>query len=312
METLDPSFMAATSGAGAFTQLVFLRCWRSIWSGFHALGTLMSVGLMMLPAAIARFWTRRLDLTIAIAAALAMISGLLGPRRVLCVRPAVRPDRLFWRRRWSIPLARVRAGRRHPAQFPEAPASGGMMTTVAHFWLRSPRCLVRPSQPQNREDPVVATFTILADFVREVGGDRVDVASIVGPDGDAHVYDPTPADARRLASARLIVENGLGLEGWISRLAKAFRFERARSSRRDDGNQAAGCRRAWRRSTRTPGRMSAMRKSMSRTFATAWSASILREGRLRSARRDYLAGSTRSTPRSVRRSPVFRRIAGAS
>ncbi len=78
-----------------------------------------------------------------------------------------------------------------------------------------------PALGQPQRIPVVATFTILADFVREVGGDRVDVASIVGPDGDAHVYDPTPADARRLASARLIVENGLGLEGWISRLAKA-------------------------------------------------------------------------------------------
>ncbi|MFO1117735.1 MAG: zinc ABC transporter substrate-binding protein, partial [Beijerinckiaceae bacterium] len=50
-----------------------------------------------------------------------------------------------------------------------------------------------PALGQPQRIPVVATFTILADFVREVGGDRVDVASIVGPDGDAHVYDPTPA-----------------------------------------------------------------------------------------------------------------------
>ena len=68
---------------------------------------------------------------------------------------------------------------------------------------------------------VVATFTILADFVRQVGGERVEVVSLVGPNGDVHAYAPSPADSRKLAGARLIVENGLNLEGWISRLAKA-------------------------------------------------------------------------------------------
>lgn len=68
---------------------------------------------------------------------------------------------------------------------------------------------------------VVATFTILADLVRQVGGDRVEVVSLVGPNGDVHAYAPSPADSRKLAAARLIVENGLNLEGWISRLAKA-------------------------------------------------------------------------------------------
>ncbi len=74
---------------------------------------------------------------------------------------------------------------------------------------------------QNAKIPVVATFTILADLVRQVGGDRVEVATLVGPNGDVHAYAPSPADNRRLAEARLIVENGLNLEGWISRLAKA-------------------------------------------------------------------------------------------
>lgn len=67
----------------------------------------------------------------------------------------------------------------------------------------------------------VATFSILADFVRQVGGDRVEVTALVGPDGDAHVYSPTPADSRRLAEARLVVANGLGLEGWMTRLIRA-------------------------------------------------------------------------------------------
>ena len=74
---------------------------------------------------------------------------------------------------------------------------------------------------QTAKIPVVATFTILADLVRQVGGARVDVVSLVGPNGDVHAYDPSPADSRKVATAALIVENGLHLEGWISRLAKA-------------------------------------------------------------------------------------------
>src|SRR3954471_16392199 len=65
---------------------------------------------------------------------------------------------------------------------------------------------------------VVATFSIVGDLVREIGGDRVAVTTLVGPDGDAHVYSPAPADSRKLAEAKLIVTNGLGLEGWIARL----------------------------------------------------------------------------------------------
>src|SRR5262245_54738303 len=68
---------------------------------------------------------------------------------------------------------------------------------------------------------VVATFSILADLVRNVGGDRVDVAALVGPNGDAHVYAPTPADARTLGAAQVVVTNGFGFEGWIDRLVKA-------------------------------------------------------------------------------------------
>ena len=68
---------------------------------------------------------------------------------------------------------------------------------------------------------VVATFSILADLANNVGGDRVEVATLVGPDGDAHVYSPTPADGRRLAEAKLVVANGLKLEGWMGRLIKS-------------------------------------------------------------------------------------------
>ena len=68
---------------------------------------------------------------------------------------------------------------------------------------------------------VVASFSILADMVRNVGGNNVDVTALVGPDGDAHVYAPTPADARKVADAKLVVINGLGFEGWMPRLLQA-------------------------------------------------------------------------------------------
>jgi zinc/manganese transport system substrate-binding protein len=69
--------------------------------------------------------------------------------------------------------------------------------------------------------PVVASFSILGDFVREIGGERVTVTMLVGPDGDAHVYSPTPADAKTVAGAKLVVVNGLKFEGWLTRLIKS-------------------------------------------------------------------------------------------
>ncbi|HKU06574.1 MAG TPA: metal ABC transporter substrate-binding protein [Bradyrhizobium sp.] len=68
---------------------------------------------------------------------------------------------------------------------------------------------------------VVASFSILGDLVRNVGGNDVNVTTLVGPDSDAHVYSPSPADAKKIADARLIVVNGLGFEGWLPRLAQS-------------------------------------------------------------------------------------------
>jgi zinc/manganese transport system substrate-binding protein len=72
---------------------------------------------------------------------------------------------------------------------------------------------------------VAASFSVLGDMVRQVGGERVEVTSFVGPNGDAHVYEPTPGDTRTLAAAPILVVNGLGLEGWMSRLEKSSGFK---------------------------------------------------------------------------------------
>jgi zinc/manganese transport system substrate-binding protein len=77
-----------------------------------------------------------------------------------------------------------------------------------------------PARAQDRPN-VVASFSILADFVKNVGGEGVSVTSLVGPNGDVHVYAPAPADAKKIADAKLLVINGLGLEGWLPRLLQA-------------------------------------------------------------------------------------------
>lgn len=73
--------------------------------------------------------------------------------------------------------------------------------------------------------PVVASFSIMADITREVGGERVSVVSLVGADQDAHVFQPKPADVKKLAEAKVFVVNGLGFEGWINRLNKSANFK---------------------------------------------------------------------------------------
>jgi zinc/manganese transport system substrate-binding protein len=73
--------------------------------------------------------------------------------------------------------------------------------------------------------PVLASFSILGDIVSQIGGERITVSTLVGPDQDAHVYQPSPDDIKKVAHARLIVVNGLGFEGWLDRLAHAANFK---------------------------------------------------------------------------------------
>jgi len=72
---------------------------------------------------------------------------------------------------------------------------------------------------------VSASFSILGDMVKQVGGDRIEVFTFVGPNGDAHVYEPTPADAKELSESKILFINGLGLEGWMTRLEKSSGFK---------------------------------------------------------------------------------------
>ena len=77
-----------------------------------------------------------------------------------------------------------------------------------------------PAHAQSRLN-AVASFSILADFAKNVGGDRVGVTTLVGANGDVHVYAPAPADAKKIADAQLVIINGFGLEGWMPRLVQS-------------------------------------------------------------------------------------------
>lgn len=75
--------------------------------------------------------------------------------------------------------------------------------------------------------PVTASFSILADVVRVVGDERVQLSTLVGPDEDAHVFEPRPLDAKTLLASRLIVTNGLGFEPWAAKLIKSAGYKGA-------------------------------------------------------------------------------------
>src|SRR5699024_2217975 len=72
---------------------------------------------------------------------------------------------------------------------------------------------------------VVASFSVVADMVRQVGGEYVDVTALVGRNDDAHVFSPSPADVRAVAMADLVVVNGAGFEGWLDRLVQASGYD---------------------------------------------------------------------------------------
>jgi zinc/manganese transport system substrate-binding protein len=77
------------------------------------------------------------------------------------------------------------------------------------------------AQEKIEKTNVVASFSVLGDFAKNVGGERIDVTTLVGPNSDVHVYTPAPADAKKIADAKLVIINGLGLEGWLPRLVQS-------------------------------------------------------------------------------------------
>lgn len=103
------------------------------------------------------------------------------------------------------------------------------MSLKAKIWFGAAVVLLLsasfPASAQDGPLKVVATFSILGDMAKTIGGDRVSVTTLVSPDGDVHTYQPTPSDARAVGGAAVVVTNGFGLEGWLGRLMSATQFK---------------------------------------------------------------------------------------
>ena len=92
-----------------------------------------------------------------------------------------------------------------------------LVTTTAMFAMLT----VAPASQAGEKLKVVASFSILGDMTARVGGDNIDLTTLVGPGGDAHVFEPRPTDAETVSKAQLMIVNGLGFEGWLDRLVEA-------------------------------------------------------------------------------------------
>ncbi|WP_052958470.1 zinc ABC transporter substrate-binding protein AztC [Aquamicrobium sp. LC103] len=96
--------------------------------------------------------------------------------------------------------------------------------------------LVLPARAETEKLSVIATFSIIGDFARVVGGDLIELRTLVGPNSDAHVYEPKPADAIALARADVILVNGLMFEGFLQRLVEASGTSAAIATLTDGAN----------------------------------------------------------------------------
>jgi len=230
LECVDAQFLRTVSNLSPVVHHLFLvLVVVNLVAGFQALGTLMAIGLMILPAVTARLWAQRLESIIAVAVAIAMGGsgiGLVvsyhlgtpsGPTIVLAIGAVhlfslVFATRgLLARRLQEAGSSMTRHARRSMIRLPVLFLAASL-ATASHD---------TEAAAETHAVDVVATFSVLGDWVRVIGGDRVSLSTLVGPDSDAHVYEPSPADAARLAHADLLIVNGLGFEGWLDRLIRA-------------------------------------------------------------------------------------------
>ena len=193
--------------------------------GFHALGTLLAVGIMMLPAVIARFWARDVTAMILIAVASGAISGYAGllvsfhtgapsgPAIILVAGVLYAVSVLFGR----VGGAAAPALPRPPSGSVRRRHAYTRFAFVALALLLLHAPAARAGEAEGRRD--LLDPRRLREECRRRPGRRSRRWS--APNSDAHVYQPTPGDAKTLADAKVVFANGLGFEGWIDRLVKA-------------------------------------------------------------------------------------------
>lgn len=227
MDSVDPLFKQFNGRASFWAHMLFLMLLViTLVAGFQVLGTLMIVGLMILPAAAARFLVSTAQGQLLMAACLAVLAsyvGLLGSYHFdVPTSPAIILTAGLWY------LAALFFGPHGGLRQVLSRAASSRRSGVgAGWWLAA--CLllgssyspVLPAQTQPPALQVVVSFPILADFVRVLGGDKVSVYSMVDEQSSAHHFEPRSSDMRALMQADLLVLNGAGFEPWAGQLVAA-------------------------------------------------------------------------------------------
>ena len=247
LECVDPGFLRSVSRAGAPAHIVFLALVvMNLVGGFHALGTLLAVGVMMLPAVIARFWTRDITAMILIAIVSGAISGYAGLLISYPYRCAVRSGGDFGGRHDLCFLGAVRPRWRPASCVSVSGASPRSlsMPTMRHAVAAILIALLSATPAAAQENiKVVASFSILADLVSNVGGERVAVASCwLGRTGDAHVYQSDAVRREEAERGEARVRQRAWLRGLDGPPGQGVR------------HQGADCRRQQRRQAAQDGR----------------------------------------------------------
>ena len=197
-------------------------------SSFHAIGTLLSLGLIILPAATASLWVKtigRLILTSLLISISSSYAGLLlsyhfdlsvGPTIVACIG-AVYSASLIARH----PLKQL--FQLMTMKNPEK--SKVVATSVALIFLLTLSLAPSLTAKEPQKISVITTFSILHDLTSQLAPAHFEVSTLVEPDQDAHTYQPKPSDLKRLKNAQLVILNGLGFELWADKLLSANQFK---------------------------------------------------------------------------------------
>ncbi|MGD9649888.1 MAG: metal ABC transporter solute-binding protein, Zn/Mn family [Dongiaceae bacterium] len=206
MECFDRKFFSVISNNSAlYHQLFLLLLVLNLVAAFQTLGTLLAVGIMMLPAVTARLIANtipKLCLTAFVLAAIASVAGLLlsfygdfpaGPTVILIC---------------GLEYALVIAWK---SLRPRHAALAAVLLLVANPALAKPL--------------VVTSFSVLTDMTRQIAGPHVIVVGLAGVDTDVHMFEPTPRDMKNLSNADLVIANGLGFEHWLPKLLRAVNYK---------------------------------------------------------------------------------------
>lgn len=230
-ESLDPQHLKRLGYPVAWIHFLFLfLVVLTLVTGFQAMGTLMSLGLILLPAASARLCAESIRGQIFCAAALGILAsftGLMfsfswnwpsGPAIVLACGLFFALSFVFGPTQGLVPRWRRR---HHPPsrQRTAAILAVGVLSSILFSSQPS------PAEVPSRHGPVrvVTSFTILENIVQEIGGRDVTVTSLVPLGADPHGFQPRPSEIVALESTELVILNGWGLEPWWSQLSSRLK-----------------------------------------------------------------------------------------